>query len=93
MRHDQLHVDHLIDFLLLPGAFRLYDINGDKVIERDELLLIVQPIYKMIGSMVELPPDEDTPEHVWFRFDPLLQRHALIVCFLTSSGWTRFSAA
>jgi len=47
----------------LEWAFRLYDIDGDGVITYSELLQIVQSIYKMTGSMVELPPDEDTPEH------------------------------
>lgn len=46
------------------GAFTLYDIDGDGVITYDEMLSIVTSIYKMTGSMVQLPEDEDTPEKV-----------------------------
>lgn len=46
------------------GAFQLYDIDGDKFITYDEMLRIVQAIYKMTGAMVKLPSDEDTPEKV-----------------------------
>lgn len=47
-----------------PGAFQLYDIDKDGTITYDEMLQIVQSIYKMTGEMVKLPSDEDTPEKV-----------------------------
>ena len=48
------------------GAFQLYDIDKDGTITYDEMLQIVQSIYKMTGEMVKLPSDEDTPEKACF---------------------------
>ena len=58
MPHPSLH---RISFRT-SGAFQLYDIDGDGFITYDEMLQIVQSIYKMTGQMVKLPVDEDTPE-------------------------------
>ena len=50
--------------LTLPpaGAFQLYDFDHNGYITRDEMLHMVDAIYKMVGNMVQLPADEDTPE-------------------------------
>ncbi|RKP11384.1 calcium-binding protein NCS-1 [Piptocephalis cylindrospora] len=46
----------------LVWAFQLYDIDHDGFITREEMQRIVEAIYKMVGGMVQLPDDEDTPE-------------------------------
>jgi len=63
-----IHLSHPAHFSY-PGAFQLYDIDGDGTISYDEMLQTVQSIYKMTGALVKLPLDEDTPEKVgttWF---------------------------
>jgi Ca2+-binding EF-hand superfamily protein len=49
----------VLDYL---GAFQLYDIDNDQTITYDEMLSIVDAIYKMVGTMVKLPDDENTPQ-------------------------------
>lgn len=64
-RH-QRRVTHKVIGLDPPsGAFQLYDIDKDGTITYDEMLQIVQSIYKMTGEVVKLPSDEDTPEKVF----------------------------
>ncbi|RKO97462.1 hypothetical protein CXG81DRAFT_12017 [Caulochytrium protostelioides] len=46
----------------LVWAFRLYDLDEDQRISYAEMTKIVEAIYCMVGSMVKLPPDEDSPE-------------------------------
>jgi hypothetical protein len=61
-----------------PGAFQLYDIDKDGTITYDEMLQIVQSIYKMTGEMVKLPADEDTPEKASIPYiNPTTRAHRL----------------
>ncbi|KAL4218793.1 Neuronal calcium sensor 1 [Mactra antiquata] len=46
----------------LRWAFRLYDLDSDGYITKDELRDIVDSIYKMVGNAVKLPEDENTPD-------------------------------
>ncbi|VDO68641.1 unnamed protein product [Heligmosomoides polygyrus] len=43
------------------GAFSLYDVDKDGYITKSEMTDIVEAIYSMIGNMLELSNDEDTP--------------------------------
>jgi len=55
----------ILDFIgASTGAFQLYDINKDGHITYQEMLQIVQAIYKMTGQMLKLPENEETPEKV-----------------------------
>uniref|UniRef100_A0A183C0Z8 Neuronal calcium sensor 1 n=1 Tax=Globodera pallida TaxID=36090 RepID=A0A183C0Z8_GLOPA len=46
----------------LDWAFSLYDVDKDGFITKAEMANIVDAIYSMIGNMLELPKDEDTPQ-------------------------------
>ena len=44
------------------GAFSLYDVDSDGFITRTEMIDIIDAIYSMVGNLLDLPKDEDTPE-------------------------------
>ena len=54
----------VLTLLDLLGIFRVYDIDKDGFITRDEMLKIVKSLHKMVGPTCEHPEGEITPEEV-----------------------------
>ncbi len=48
--------------LIFSGAFHLYDLDNDGFITKEEMVNIVDAIYCMVGDVLDLPVDEDTPQ-------------------------------
>ena len=61
--------------LLNLGAFRLYDVDNDGYITRQEMYDIVDAIYQMVGSQ-PINEDENTPQkRVEKIFDQMDKNH------------------
>ena len=43
-------------------AFRMYDLDGDGEITKDEMLTIIRSIYQLLGPQVKMPEHLNTPE-------------------------------
>jgi len=48
--------------IIFTGAFSLYDLDSDGYITKEEMINIVEAIYSMVGNLLDLPKDEDTPQ-------------------------------
>uniref|UniRef100_A0A670KF38 Neuronal calcium sensor 1 n=1 Tax=Podarcis muralis TaxID=64176 RepID=A0A670KF38_PODMU len=66
----------------LRWAFKLYDLDNDGYITRNEMLDIVDAIYQMVGNTVELPEEENTPEK---RVDRIFAMMDKVRCIQTLS--------
>ena len=47
---------------VFEGAFRLYDLDNNGTITRDEMLQIVKAIFSMVGNHAQFKDDDNTPE-------------------------------
>lgn len=54
----------MMAFYKLLGAFRLYDVDNDGFITRDEMYNIVDAIYQMVVSSVQFWKKD--PTHSWY---------------------------
>lgn len=60
-----IHGKHKLNasqYILLAGAFSLYDLDNDGQITRAEMEEIVEAIYSMVGNLMDLPKEENTPQ-------------------------------
>ncbi|CAD5126085.1 DgyrCDS14247 [Dimorphilus gyrociliatus] len=46
----------------LDWAFSLYDLDDDGYIDRLEMISVVEAIHAMVGSFLQMPDDDDSPE-------------------------------
>merc|ERR550532_1975473 len=70
-----LKVIQLVFTFSLTGAFRLYDVDNDGYITRQEMYDIVDAIYQMVGQQ-PVSEDENTPQkRVEKIFDQMDKNH------------------
>ncbi len=52
----------IVDYFLFLVSFKLYDRDQDGFISKSDMLVIVDSIYKMMGTMLQLEEDVNTPD-------------------------------
>ena len=62
----------------MAGSFHLYDSDHDGYITREEVEAIVDSMHKMVGQMVELSEDDETPQK---RVDKIFETMDLVSCY------------
>ncbi len=58
----------------------MYDLDKDGYITREEMLKVVDSIYRLSGGIVKLPVDEDSPEK---RVNKVFEAFDIVWRFLT----------
>lgn len=59
----------------LSAAFNVYDINANGFISREEMLEIIESIYKLVEHITEFSEDEATPEMRVTKFMELMDKN------------------
>ena len=67
---------------IYAGSFNLYDSDRDGYITREEMETIVDSIHKMVGQMVELTEDDETPQK---RVDKMFEAMDTVSCFISAT--------
>jgi len=58
----------------LTAAFNVYDVNHNGFISREEMLQIIESIYKLVENVAEFSEDEATPEMRVAKFMDLMDK-------------------
>ncbi|VDN00251.1 unnamed protein product [Thelazia callipaeda] len=61
-QHYQSHHEEQLMRNLTARAFSLYDVDNDGYITKTEMVNIIEAIHSMVGDIMDLPNDENTPE-------------------------------
>lgn len=68
----------LIALQTLSGAFKLYDVDNDGYITREEMYNIVDAIYQMLGNQAKIAEEED--ENPKDRVDRIFEQLDKVRC-------------